>query len=129
MEGAPRRAAPRLRLPRVLRRVRHAGAAPAAAAAGGAAHLPGMVASLTTLPDIGVPIESHSLKGLDSLLSIVQMPGGVPVGTMAIGKSGAINGALFSAAIVGLSNSKVAEALKEFRMKQTRSVPDTPESN
>ena len=98
------------------------------AAAGGAAHLPGMVASLTTLPVIGVPMESHSLKGLDSLLSIVQMPGGVPVGTMAIGKAGAINGALFSAAIVGLFNSKVEEALKEFRMKQTRSVPDTPEA-
>ena len=87
-----------------------------------------MVASLTALPVIGVPMESHSLKGLDSLLSIVQMPGGVPVGTMAIGKAGAINGALFSAAIVGLSNSEVAEALKEFRMKQTRSVPDTPEA-
>ena len=99
------------------------------AAAGGAAHLPGMVASLTTLPVIGVPIESHSLKGLDSLLSIVQMPGGVPVGTMAIGKSGAINGALFSAAIIGLFDLKVEEALKEFRMKQTKSVPDMPLSD
>lgn len=98
------------------------------AAAGGAAHLPGMVASLTTVPVVGVPIESQSLKGLDSLLSIVQMPGGVPVGTMAIGKSGAINGALFAAAIVGLFNTNVEEALKEFRMKQTGSVPETPQT-
>jgi len=97
------------------------------AAAGGAAHLPGMVASLTTVPVVGVPIESQSLKGLDSLLSIVQMPGGVPVGTMAIGKPGAINGALFAAAIVALFNTKVEEALKEFRMKQTGSVPETPQ--
>ena len=98
------------------------------AAAGGAAHLPGMVASLTTIPVFGVPIESRSLKGLDSLLSIVQMPGGVPVGTLAIGEPGAINAALLASAVVGLVDPEVESALRKFRDKQTESVPDTPTS-
>ena len=96
------------------------------AGAGGAAHLPGMAASMTTLPVLGVPIESQSLKGLDSLLSIVQMPGGVPVGTLAIGKPGAINAAVLAAAIVGLGDSKVAAALEAWRAKQTDSVEHEP---
>ncbi len=96
------------------------------AAAGGAAHLPGMVASLTTLPVLGVPIESRSLKGMDSLLSIVQMPGGVPVGTMAIGQPGAVNAALLAASIVGLMDPEVEQALQSFRKEQTESVPETP---
>ncbi|MCW8861705.1 MAG: 5-(carboxyamino)imidazole ribonucleotide mutase [Rhodospirillales bacterium] len=99
------------------------------AGAGGAAHLPGMVASMTILPVLGVPIESKSLKGMDSLLSIVQMPGGVPVGTLAIGKAGAINAALLAASIVGLTNEKVAEALAAWRRKQTESVADAPSDN
>ncbi|MCW8835635.1 MAG: 5-(carboxyamino)imidazole ribonucleotide mutase [Rhodospirillales bacterium] len=99
------------------------------AGAGGAAHLPGMVASMTILPVLGVPIESKSLKGMDSLLSIVQMPGGVPVGTLAIGKAGAINAALLAASIVGLTNEKVAEALEAWRRKQTESVADAPSDN
>ena len=96
------------------------------AGAGGAAHLPGMVASLTPLPVFGVPIESHALKGLDSLLSIVQMPGGVPVGTLAIGKAGAINAALLAAAVLALSDTHVAEALDRFRAEQTAAVADAP---
>ena len=96
------------------------------AAAGGAAHLPGMVASLTILPVFGVPIESPSLKGMDSLLSIVQMPGGVPVGTMAIGQPGAVNAALLAASVVGLLDLDVARALQKFREEQTESVPETP---
>lgn len=96
------------------------------AGAGGAAHLPGMVASLTPLPVFGVPIESHALKGMDSLLSIVQMPGGVPVGTLAIGKPGAINAALLAAAVVALSDPQVAEALDRFRAEQTEAVADAP---
>ncbi len=96
------------------------------AAAGGAAHLPGMVASLTILPVFGVPIESPSLKGMDSLLSIVQMPGGVPVGTMAIGQPGAVNAALLAASVVGLLDADVARALQKFREEQTESVPQTP---
>jgi 5-(carboxyamino)imidazole ribonucleotide mutase len=96
------------------------------AGAGGAAHLPGMAASMTTLPVLGVPIESQALKGLDSLLSIVQMPGGVPVGTMAIGKAGAINAALLAASIVGLSNEKVAAALETYRARQTDAVEHEP---
>ena len=96
------------------------------AGAGGAAHLPGMVASLTTLPVFGVPIESASLKGMDSLLSIVQMPGGVPVGTVAIGKPGAINAALLAASVIALSDRKVARALKAYRDRQTRSVAEIP---
>jgi 5-(carboxyamino)imidazole ribonucleotide mutase len=97
------------------------------AGAGGAAHLPGMCASKTTLPVLGVPIvstssESHAVRGLDSLLSIVQMPPGVPVGTLAIGKSGAINAGLLAAMILGLSDPKVAKALADFRHAQTARV-------
>jgi 5-(carboxyamino)imidazole ribonucleotide mutase len=96
------------------------------AGAGGAAHLPGMVAALTTLPVLGVPIESHALKGMDSLLSIVQMPGGVPVGTLAIGKPGATNAGLLAASIVALDDPKVARALEAWRRRQTDAVADAP---
>src|SRR3984957_15600532 len=96
------------------------------AGAGGAAHLPGMVAALTPLPVLGVPIESQAMKGLDSLLSIVQMPGGVPVGTLAIGKAGAINAALLAAAILALGDPAIATALDAWRRKQTESVAETP---
>lgn len=96
------------------------------AGAGGAAHLPGMIASLTTLPVFGVPIESKSLKGLDSLLSIVQMPGGVPVGTLAIGKAGATNAGLLAASVVALQDKEVARALQAWRTRQTESVADGP---
>jgi 5-(carboxyamino)imidazole ribonucleotide mutase len=99
------------------------------AGAGGAAHLPGMVASLTPLPVLGVPIESAALKGMDSLLSIVQMPGGIPVGTLAIGKAGAINAALLAAAILGLSDPAIAEALDRWRKSRTDSVAETPVAN
>lgn len=92
------------------------------AGAGGAAHLPGMTASKTTLPVLGVPVESKALKGLDSLLSIAQMPGGIPVGTLAIGKAGAINAALLAAAILGNKHRAVREALRAFRHAQTKSV-------
>ncbi len=92
------------------------------AGAGGAAHLPGMVSSKTTLPVLGVPVQSRALQGLDSLLSIVQMPGGVPVGTFAIGNSGAVNAALFAASILALQDKKVRAALKEFRKSQTSKV-------
>ncbi len=95
------------------------------AGAGGAAHLPGMVAAQTILPVLGVPVESHALKGLDSLLSIVQMPGGVPVGTLAIGKAGAINAALLAAAILALSRPDLRERLRAFRDAQTRTVLET----
>ena len=94
------------------------------AGAGGAAHLPGMTASLTRLPVLGVPVESHSLKGQDSLLSIVQMPGGVPVATFAIGKAGAINAALFAASILALGDAKIQAALEAFRASQTAKVLD-----
>ncbi|WP_235691907.1 5-(carboxyamino)imidazole ribonucleotide mutase [Elioraea tepida] len=97
------------------------------AGAGGAAHLPGMAASMTTLPVLGVPVESHTLKGLDSLLSIVQMPGGVPVGTLAIGRAGAINAALLAASILALSDPALAERLAAFRAAQTAAVPETVE--
>jgi 5-(carboxyamino)imidazole ribonucleotide mutase len=96
------------------------------AGAGGAAHLPGMVAALTPLPVLGVPIESKAMKGLDSLLSIVQMPGGVPVGTLAIGKSGAINAALLAAAILALSDPALATTLDAWRRAQTDGVAETP---
>ena len=89
------------------------------AGAGGAAHLPGMTAAMTALPVLGVPVESAALKGMDSLLSIVQMPAGIPVGTLAIGRSGAINAALLAASIVGLGNAKIASALATWRTKQT----------
>ena len=96
------------------------------AGAGGSAHLPGMIASLTTIPVIGVPVESKKLKGLDSLLSIVQMPKGIPVGTVAIGESGAINAALLSASILGIHNSKVTDKLQQYRNRQTKSVKLKP---
>jgi 5-(carboxyamino)imidazole ribonucleotide mutase len=96
------------------------------AAAGGAAHLPGMVAAMTTLPVLGVPVESRALQGLDSLLSIVQMPGGVPVGTLAIGRAGAINAALLAASILGLHDGAVASALDAWRAARTAAVPEAP---
>ena len=97
------------------------------AGAGGAAHLPGMAASMTHLPVLGVPVESKALKGADSLYSIVQMPGGVPVGTLAIGKPGAINAGLLAAAILATSDAALAERLKAWRAKQTDSVATDPE--
>ena len=97
------------------------------AGAGGAAHLPGMAASMTDLPVLGVPVESKALKGMDSLLSIVQMPGGVPVGTLAIGKAGAVNAALLAAQILALSDEALAERLSAWRRRQTDSVAQTPE--
>lgn len=96
------------------------------AGAGGAAHLPGMVASMTTLPVLGVPIESKALKGMDSLLSIAQMPGGVPVGTLAIGQAGAKNAGLLAASIVALNDTDVAGALEAWRAKQTEAVAEIP---
>lgn len=96
------------------------------AGAGGAAHLPGMLASETTLPVLGVPIESKALKGMDSLLSIVQMPGGIPVGTLAIGTAGAKNAALLAAAILGTTDDKIAEKIADFRQKQSAAVAETP---
>lgn len=92
------------------------------AGAGGAAHLPGMVAAHTLVPVLGVPVESHALKGMDSLLSIVQMPGGVPVGTMAIGKAGAINAALLAIAILSNTRPELREKLRQFRDEQTAKV-------
>lgn len=92
------------------------------AGAGGAAHLPGMTAALTPLPVLGVPVESHALKGVDSLHSIVQMPGGVPVATFAIGKAGAINAALFAAAVLAAGNKRIKKALDAFRASQTNKV-------
>jgi 5-(carboxyamino)imidazole ribonucleotide mutase len=96
------------------------------AGAGGAAHLPGMVASMTTLPVLGVPVQSRTLKGLDSLLSIAQMPGGVPVASFAIGEAGAKNAALHAAAILALSDAKLDKRLKTWRARQTRSVAKRP---
>lgn len=97
------------------------------AGAGGAAHLPGMVASLTTLPVLGVPVESRTLKGIDSLLSIVQMPGGVPVGTLAIGRAGAKNAGLLASSILALSDKALAGRLEKWRAAQTDDVAETPE--
>ena len=97
------------------------------AGAGGAAHLPGMAASMTSLPVLGVPVESQSLAGLDSLLSIVQMPAGVPVGTLAIGRPGAVNAALLAAAILATNDCELAARLDTYRDEQTRSVAETPE--
>ena len=97
------------------------------AGAGGAAHLPGMVASMTTLPVLGVPIQSQALQGLDSLLSIVQMPAGVPVGTLAIGPAGAINAALLAAAILALHDQDLAQALAGWRARQTAAVAERPD--
>jgi len=96
------------------------------AGAGGAAHLPGMTASLTTLPVLGVPVESKVLKGMDSLLSIVQMPGGIPVATFAIGQSGAKNAALHAAAILALSDTALAKRLTKWRAEQTKAVAEAP---
>lgn len=97
------------------------------AGAGGAAHLPGMTASKTVLPVLGVPVESRALKGLDSLLSIAQMPGGIPVGTLAIGKAGAINAALLAAAMLGNKYPEIRDALRKFRKAQTAKVLATPD--
>ena len=96
------------------------------AGAGGAAHLPGMMAAMTPLPVLGVPVESKALKGMDSLLSIVQMPAGIPVGTLAIGRAGAVNAALLAAAMLATSDDKIAAALDKWRAKQTASVADIP---
>ena len=97
------------------------------AGAGGAAHLPGMAASMTPLPVLGVPVESKALSGLDSLLSIAQMPGGVPVGTLAIGKAGAINAGLLASSILALSDPALGERLDAWRDRQTDSVVEQPE--
>ena len=97
------------------------------AGAGGAAHLPGMTASMTTLPVLGVPIESRALSGLDSLLSIVQMPAGIPVGTLAIGKAGAVNAALLAAAILAIGDEALARRLQAHRRQQTDSIAEQPE--
>ena len=108
------------------REARERGLQVVSAGAGGAAHLPGMIAAMTPLPVLGVPIETAALKGFDSLLSIVQMPGGVPVGTLAIGKAGAVNAALLAAAILALSDRRIAAALDRFRAEQTAGVADRP---
>ena len=97
------------------------------AGAGGAAHLPGMAASMTSLPVLGVPVESKALKGLDSLLSIVQMPAGVPVGTLAIGQAGAVNAGLLAAAILATGDAGLAARLDEFRAGQTAAIAESPE--
>ena len=96
------------------------------AGAGGAAHLPGMAAAMTHLPVLGVPVESKALKGMDSLLSIVQMPGGIPVGTLAIGKAGAINAGLLAAAILALGDAALSERLQAWRAAQTHGVAEEP---
>jgi 5-(carboxyamino)imidazole ribonucleotide mutase len=97
------------------------------AGAGGAAHLPGMAASMTRLPVLGVPVESKALKGMDSLLSIVQMPAGIPVGTLAIGKAGAVNAALLAAAILATSDEALAGRLEAWRRRQTDGIAEMPE--
>jgi 5-(carboxyamino)imidazole ribonucleotide mutase len=99
------------------------------AGAGGAAHLPGMTASLTELPVFGVPIESQALSGIDSLYSIVQMPAGVPVGTLAIGKAGAINAALLAASVLALNDSALSDRLLAWRQQQTQAVSERPEGS
>jgi 5-(carboxyamino)imidazole ribonucleotide mutase len=96
------------------------------AGAGGAAHLPGMTASLTSLPVLGVPVESHHLKGMDSLLSIVQMPGGIPVATLAIGAAGAKNAALLATSIIAISDPQLADKLEEYRANQTAAIAENP---
>ena len=101
---------------------REAGVKVIVAGAGGAAHLPGMAAAMTPLPVLGVPVESHALKGMDSLLSIAQMPGGIPVGTLAIGKAGAINAALLAVAMLANSRPELRERLRQFRAEQTDAV-------
>jgi 5-(carboxyamino)imidazole ribonucleotide mutase len=97
------------------------------AGAGGAAHLPGMAASMTSLPVLGVPVESQALKGMDSLLSIVQMPAGVPVGTLAIGRAGAVNAGLLAASILAITDDELAARVERYREEQTQSVAETPE--
>jgi 5-(carboxyamino)imidazole ribonucleotide mutase len=97
------------------------------AGAGGAAHLPGMAASMTSLPVLGVPVETQALKGMDSLLSIVQMPAGVPVGTLAIGRAGAVNAGLLAAAMLATNDDALAERVERYREEQTAAVADTPE--
>ena len=96
------------------------------AGAGGSAHLPGMIAALTTIPVLGVPVESKKLKGLDSLLSIAQMPKGIPVGTLAIGEDGAVNAAILAASIIANNNSKISKKLESWRKSQTKSVKKIP---
>jgi len=96
------------------------------AGAGGAAHLPGMTASMTLLPVFGVPMNTHALEGKDSVLSILQMPAGIPVGTLAIGKPGAINAALLSAAVLALSDARIAKSLADWRAKQTKAIAKRP---
>lgn len=115
------------RLYEYARTARARGLAVIIAGAGGAAHLPGMTAALTTLPVLGVPIESRALKGIDSLLSIVQMPAGIPVATFAIGRAGAVNAALFAAAILALRDPAVAAALDGWRQAQTEAVREHPD--
>lgn len=114
------------RLAEYARSARSRGVKVIIAGAGGAAHLPGMVAAQTPLPVLGVPVQSRALNGMDSLLSIVQMPKGIPVGTLAIGEAGAINAALLGASIIALQDPQVAEALDRFRERQTEGVADTP---
>lgn len=114
------------RLYRFAKGARAAGFKVVIAGAGGAAHLPGMTASLTPLPVLGVPVQSKSLKGVDSVLSIMQMPAGVPVGTLAIGKAGAINAALLAAAVLALDDRAIAVRLDRFRARQTASVVKRP---
>ncbi|MEQ8247210.1 MAG: 5-(carboxyamino)imidazole ribonucleotide mutase [Alphaproteobacteria bacterium] len=104
------------------------GLAAIVAGAGGAAHLPGMTASMTILPVFGVPIESKALNGMDSLLSIVQMPAGIPVGTLAIGRAGAVNAALLAASVVALNDGAVRDELRAWRQAQTDAIADTPET-
>jgi len=114
------------RLTRFAKGARAAGFKVVIAGAGGAAHLPGMVAAMTTLPVLGVPVETGALKGADSLYSIVQMPAGVPVGTLAIGKPGAINAALLAASVLALSDTKIAKRLDAWRARQTKAVAKRP---
>jgi 5-(carboxyamino)imidazole ribonucleotide mutase len=117
------------RLYEFARGARDAGFKVIIAGAGGAAHLPGMTASLTPLPVFGVPVESKALSGQDSLLSIVQMPAGIPVGTLAIGRSGAINAALLAAAVLALADPALAERLDVYRARQTEAVAPVPTDN
>ncbi len=115
------------RLQSYAKAARAAGLKVIIAGAGGAAHLPGMTAAMTPLPVLGVPIESRAMKGMDSLMSIVQMPRGVPVGTLAIGEAGAVNAALLAASIIALEDEAIAAALDDYRVKQTKSVGARPE--
>lgn len=115
-----------LRMVEFARSARENGFKVIIAGAGGAAHLPGMIASMTTLPVFGVPVESKALRGEDSLLSIVQMPGGIPVGTLAIGKAGAINAALLAASVLSLSDDALAQRLADWRQAQTDAVAEFP---